>query len=295
MNRIVRKKNENYTIISNVCVRDNRLSLKAKGLISLVMSLPDDWDFSINGLCAITKEGKAAIYAAINELKDYGYCSIETTRDDKGRIVGNDYTFYEQPYAENQYTDYPHTENQDTDNPYTDNQDLENQTQIIKDINKEQIEISNDDKNKEKEDKSSSKKKSFIPPTLSEVQAYIKEKGYHTNAQSFIDYYEADDWYYGKGTNRKKVSSWKRCLATWENTYKQNHIEEYSEQTQEQLDEDRLLRQAYNDIPLRQEAEIYGIEDTYWWCELEDKHRDYWRVQYKQTMLDWIHSHNGQQ
>lgn len=129
MNKIIRKKNGNYTVVSNVCIRDNRLSLKAKGLMSLVMSLPNDWDFSIQGLSSIVKEGKSAIYTAINELKDFGYCQVVSNRDDKGKIIGNDYTFFEEPC-----TDIPYTENQDTDNQNMDNQDLENQPQINKDI-----------------------------------------------------------------------------------------------------------------------------------------------------------------
>lgn len=141
MNKITRKKNENYTIVSNVCVRDNRLSLKAKGLMSLVMSLPDGWDFSIQGLSSIVKEGKSAIYAAINELKDFGYCRVISNRDDKGKIIGNDYTFFEEPCADIPYTENPYTENQDMDNPNMDNQDLENQPQINKDIKEIKTEI----------------------------------------------------------------------------------------------------------------------------------------------------------
>ena len=65
-------------------------------------------------------------------------------------------------------------------------------------------------------------KKAFVPPTVEEVEAYILEKGYHFDAQAFIDYYEADDWHYGKDDNRKKVSNWKRCCATWANNNNNN-------------------------------------------------------------------------
>ena len=60
-------------------------------------------------------------------------------------------------------------------------------------------------------------KKEFIPPTIEEVQAYIKEKGYNFSAQAFIDYYEADGWHYGKGARRKKMSNWKQACASWGN------------------------------------------------------------------------------
>ena len=114
--------------------------------MSLVMSLPDDWDFSIQGLSSIVKEGKSAIYTAINELKDFGYCQVVSNRDDKGKIIGNDYTFFEEPCTEK-----PYTENQDMDNPNMDNQDLENQPQINKDIKEIKTEKLKEKDSKEKE------------------------------------------------------------------------------------------------------------------------------------------------
>lgn len=97
MKRIKVEKNKNYTTISNVFLRDERLSLKAKGFLAMIMSLKDDWDFTIEGFVKITKEGESAIYTAIKELKDFGYCREEKIRDEKKRIVGNEYTFYEEP------------------------------------------------------------------------------------------------------------------------------------------------------------------------------------------------------
>ena len=194
MNKIIRKKNENYTIVSNVCVRDNRISLKAKGMMSLVMSLPDDWDFSIQGLSSIVKEGKSAIYTAINELKDFGYCQVVSNRDDKGKIIGNDYTFFEEPCVDIPYTEKPYTENQDMDNPNMDNQDLENQPQINKDIKEIKTETI-----KEKEDTIiSSKKKysldlSIVAPEMREAVdlwlAYKKEKGQTYKPTGFKTFY----------------------------------------------------------------------------------------------------------
>lgn len=125
--QIIRRKNKKYTIINNSCIRDNRLSLKAKGLMLLVMSLPDDWDFSIQGLSSIVKEGKTSIYSAINELKKFGYCKVVPNHDDKGIIIRHDYTFFEEPHVEN-----PHVENPDVENQPQTNKD-------IKEISKETI------------------------------------------------------------------------------------------------------------------------------------------------------------
>ena len=101
MNKVTRIKNANYTTISNVFLREKELSLKAKGLLATILSLPENWDFSIKGICATIKEGTTAVYSAIDELKERGYCKVVTNRNEKGMIVGNDYTFYEDPSMEN--------------------------------------------------------------------------------------------------------------------------------------------------------------------------------------------------
>lgn len=111
MNKVKRVKNKDYTIISNVFLKDKDLSIKAKGFLAVVMGLPEEWEFSIKGICAILKEGKSAVYSVIDELKEKGYCTVSNERDGGGLFVGNDYTFYEEPHTEE-----PHTENRDTDN-----------------------------------------------------------------------------------------------------------------------------------------------------------------------------------
>lgn len=116
MNRIRRKKTKDFTTISNVFFRDKSLSLKAKGMLALIMSLPDDWDFSVLGVTRIIKESKNTVYSAINELKEKGYCSLERFRDEKGVIIGYDYTFFE--YPEN--ISDPLTKNPQMDNPQMD-------------------------------------------------------------------------------------------------------------------------------------------------------------------------------
>lgn len=105
MNKVSRVKNANYTTISNVFLLDKNLSLKSKGLLATILSLPETWDFSIKGLCAVIKEGSTAIYSAIDELKENGYCKVVVNRNEKGMISGNDYTFYENPNMENQNVD----------------------------------------------------------------------------------------------------------------------------------------------------------------------------------------------
>ena len=135
MNKVTRIKNNNYTTISNVFLRDKTLSLKAKGLLATILSLPENWDFSIKGICSVVKEGSTAIYSAIDELKERGYCSVEINRNEKGMIVGVDYTFYENPNTEN-----PHVENLDVDNQSQRSDDnISNNINITNKTNKEEI------------------------------------------------------------------------------------------------------------------------------------------------------------
>ena len=78
-------------------LRDTRLSLKAIGLFSIILSLPPEWDFSIAGLAAITKDGIATVRAALNELEANGYLTRKRVRREDGKLEHNEYTFYEIP------------------------------------------------------------------------------------------------------------------------------------------------------------------------------------------------------
>jgi hypothetical protein len=130
MNRIKTIKNSNYTTIDNFVSKDIKLSLKAKGLLLVIMSLPNDWDFSINGISKICKEGRDSIYSAINELIDNGYCSRIKIKNEKGKIIGSDYTFYESPHTDNPYTGFPYMGNPTQLN-----------TNIIKDLNNKNLKV----------------------------------------------------------------------------------------------------------------------------------------------------------
>ena len=89
--------NDNYTTMSNRHLRDERLSLRAIGLMSKMLSLPEDWDYTVKGLCAIVKEGREAVRKALMELEAAGYLVREQGRSSGGNFAGNDYTLYEAP------------------------------------------------------------------------------------------------------------------------------------------------------------------------------------------------------
>lgn len=88
---------KDYTVMSNHHLRNKNLSLKAKGLLSQMLSLPDDWDYTLKGLAAINKESVDAIRTAIWELEDAGYVVRTRVRDERGCLRGCDYYVYEYP------------------------------------------------------------------------------------------------------------------------------------------------------------------------------------------------------
>lgn len=104
------QKTKDYTVLSNHHLKNKNLSLKSKGLLSVMLSLPDNWDYSINGLVAISKEGKTSMRATIQELEENGYIQRNRTHDEKGRI-SYEYIVYEKPCTENLYTDNLYTDN----------------------------------------------------------------------------------------------------------------------------------------------------------------------------------------
>ena len=94
------EKNKGYTVMSNHHLRNHTLSLKAKGLLSQMLSLPDDWDYTLQGLAQINKESIDAIREAVRELERAGYIERSRERDERGCLRGTVYTIYEQPHAE---------------------------------------------------------------------------------------------------------------------------------------------------------------------------------------------------
>ena len=89
------EKNSGYTVMSNHHLRNRALSLKAKGLLSQMLSLPEDWDYTLQGLARINRESIDAIRQAIRELEQTGYIQRSRERDAKGRLRGADYVIFE--------------------------------------------------------------------------------------------------------------------------------------------------------------------------------------------------------
>ena len=133
------ERNTGYTVMSNHHLRNKELSLKAKGLLSQMLSLPEDWDYTLSGLSYINRESIDAIRTAVWELEKAGYITRRQGRDEKGKMTAIEYTIYEQPQPpaldcpvlENPTADKPILENPTPDNPTS-----ENPTQLNKEIQK---------------------------------------------------------------------------------------------------------------------------------------------------------------
>ena len=110
-------KTNNFTVMSNFHFKEKKMSLKAKGLLSLMLSLPDDWDYSIAGLASLSKDGKDSIMSALGELEKFGYLSRQRLVNDKGQFAGIEYNIYEQPQAQKPIAENPKAANENEGNP----------------------------------------------------------------------------------------------------------------------------------------------------------------------------------
>ena len=123
-------KTRGYTVMANFHLKDQKLSLKAVGLLSKMLSFNDGWQFSTRGLAAICKEGPDAILSALRELEEHGYLVRHRQRDAKGRMCNTIFEIYEQPQPVPPHRENPHMENPDVDNPDVDNPHGDNPAQL---------------------------------------------------------------------------------------------------------------------------------------------------------------------
>lgn len=155
------EKTRDFTVMSNHHLRNPRLSLKAKGLMSLMLSLPEDWDYTTKGLAYICKDGIDAISTTLRELEEQGYLTRERIRMANGRLGTVEYTIHEQPQKPITKPFPPKRENPVQVNPVQvfpdqvfpeqDFPEQENPAQLNKDI--QSTDRSNKDKSTDKKDK----------------------------------------------------------------------------------------------------------------------------------------------
>ena len=136
------ERTRDYTVMCNHHLKDSNLSLKAKGLLSMMLSLPDEWNYTTRGLAAICKEGVDAIGKTLKELELAGYIIRRQLRGKDGRISDTEYTIFEKPRKPSPPdTTLPDTENPYLDTPDTDEPDTEKTAQLNKDRRNKEKEI----------------------------------------------------------------------------------------------------------------------------------------------------------
>lgn len=193
-------KSKNYTVMANHHLQHKELSLRARGLLSTILALPDNWNYSKAGLLKIISESEFILNETLDELKKFGYLKIEKHKPQNG---SNRYTYtyniYEVP---RQDLNFQGLENQGLENQHLENQGLENYP-----LNKER----NQSNTKELKTKRVNTK--FIPPTLEEIKAYCKERNSTVDPVQFFEYFDEGKWI---DSNGKKVKNWKQKLMTWE-------------------------------------------------------------------------------
>ena len=176
------ERNSGYTVMSNHHLRNKELTLKAKGLLSQMLSLREDWDYTLAGLSHINRESIDAIRTAVWELEKAGYILRRQGRDEKGKMTAIEYTIYEQPQPmlENPIPGKPMLENPTTDNPTS-----ENPTQLNKDRSRTNL----SKKEKSITDLSSTDSFPILSPDPSPCRAAPERKGTEAFKQSAVDIY----------------------------------------------------------------------------------------------------------
>lgn len=146
-------KTNNYTVMSNHHFKEREMSLKAKGLLSLMLSLPDDWSYNISGLVKLSKDGKDSVMSALAELEKFGYLKRKQVTNEKGQFAGVEYNIFEVPQLDNPSAVSQNSANENTAKTNTE-KPRQLSTHLINNdsINNLDISITKKDKNKEEID-----------------------------------------------------------------------------------------------------------------------------------------------
>lgn len=265
---ILRKnKKSDYTIIDNNIFKNKTLSLKAKGMICTMLSLPDGWEFSEEGLTKLSNDGISSIRSTLKELMEFGYLVRERNRDEKGILRDTTYTIFEEPTLENPILDYPILENENNKILYNKELNKLNEFNLYNNFN-ENVFCDCLTRNGTKCLRKSSfningknhcnqHARDLIPdlqisdrfkkPTLEEVEEYCKERNNGINAESFIDFYESKGWKVGK----TPMKDWKAAVRNWERNRKvkkENKVPEWFDKKIESEEIDDETRRLIEEI-----------------------------------------------
>lgn len=192
------KRPENFTVINNSLINDPSLDWRDLGLLTYLLSKPDNWEVSVAHLQKIKKSSRDAIYASMKALTVAGYATGRP--NPKGGFVYEIYdTPINMPLTENPFTENPLTENPLTEIPLTENPPQVNTD--IQQILKEQQRLT----------KSKGDAPKFQKPTADEVSAFCLDSGITIDVQHFLDYYESNGWRVG----RNPMKNWQATVRNW--------------------------------------------------------------------------------
>ena len=245
-------KSREYTVMSNYHLRDLRLSLKAKGLLSQILSLPDNWNYTVAGLVEINKENETAINSTLNELKQCGYLVVTKLMPNQTKTGRIEYVYdiYEKSLNDTlEKGKEQEGEKQDLEILGVEVQGIENRVQLNTNIQNTELQ-NTENKNSQRKNVKKESSKTFTVPTVEEVAEYCNERNNNIDAEAFIDYYTARNWMIGK----TKMHDWKAAIRTWERRKKDSS----SNQTNEQDSViERLNSLSYKDIETYCKAQNY--------------------------------------
>lgn len=207
------ERRNNFTIVPNEIFKSG-LSLKACGLLCLLLSLPDGWSFSTAGICAICPaDGRDSVRKGIADLERARYLVRTQRRTSSGKADGFDWIVGDEPLSGK-----PLSEKPESGNP----------PQVRNNGSKNGF---NQESSKEGQAPTRSR---FVPPSVEEVQAYCAERRNGVDARRFVDYYSVSGWKRGK----TPIKDWKACVRTWErgeSSNRQNNAPDYSAYQEESL------------------------------------------------------------
>lgn len=201
-----------FVSIQSDTLRDNRISITARGILAYMLTMADDWAFSVKGLAAALNLNKETVVKYIKELQAAGYVEIGDSRSKGGQFAGKAWTVYEIPQdhiRENRNTEKPTTatvygktetrENRKTEKPTVKNYQFK--------------ELSNIRTIKESNSTTRTRtRERFTPPTLEEVTAYCQERKNNVDPQRWLGHYQSNGWRVGKNP----MKDWKAAVRTWE-------------------------------------------------------------------------------
>lgn len=194
------KLRDNFSIITNNIVNDERLSFGAKGVACYLLSKPIGWQFYLADIQNHSTEGLYSVKGYIKELEDIGFLERIKIKNDKGQFVGLDYKF------NLNYTKTDSAKNRQSEKPAVGKTDSR-KNPLYNNTNNNNTDINNTKYNII----ISAEPKKFVKPTIEEIENHCKANGYQIDAKQFYYFYEAKGWMIGKN----KMKSWKAAIITW--------------------------------------------------------------------------------